>query len=139
MLFVVQHVKAFYAGGGRQAGDDVHLSESARLAIAGDDGAALDEVLVDLGVVEAAEDRPDGGDRGGDGLDDSGAALLGAGFVAVAEGRCVGDGSGGREVDVVGKGGGVGLHLACHDVDVRGIIIVVGGGGGGAIYSTPVL
>lgn len=45
----------------------MHLSKGAHVAVAGDDGAALEKVLVDLGHVEAAEDGPDSGDGGGDG------------------------------------------------------------------------
>lgn len=83
MLLVVEDIEALGAGSSRQTGDDVDFAEGADVAVADDDVAALEEVLVGLGAVEAADDGPDGGDGGGDGLDDGGAALVGADGVGV--------------------------------------------------------
>ncbi|CAL5388853.1 unnamed protein product [Camellia sinensis] len=86
MALVVEDLEALGAVGGGEAGDDVHFPESSDPAVAVDDVAALDEVFVGLGVVEAAEDGPDGGDWGGDLLDHSGAALVGSYGVGVEAG-----------------------------------------------------
>lgn len=58
---VVEEVEAFGAGGGGEAGDDIDVPSDADGHVKGlFDGAALDEVLVGLGLVEAADDGPDG-------------------------------------------------------------------------------
>lgn len=50
--------------------------------------------------------------------------------MGVEECHGVGDVCGGREVEASGEGGGVGWWLlACHDVDVRGIVAHVKGDG----------
>lgn len=59
------------------------LSKTAHVAITIDDVATLQEMLVGLRVVEAADKGPDGGDGGGDGLDHGGAALGGSHLVCV--------------------------------------------------------
>lgn len=59
------------------------LSEGADVAVPDDEVAALDEVLVGLWVVEAADDGPHQGDRSGDALRDGGAALVRADGVDV--------------------------------------------------------
>lgn len=61
------------------------LAEGADVAVADEEVAALDEVFVGLGVVEAADDRPDGGERGGDLLDHGGATLVWTDGVGVVE------------------------------------------------------
>jgi hypothetical protein len=53
----------------------MHLSQSTDATISGDDRAAPDEALVDLWLVKTPENRPDSGDRGGDVMHRSGAAL----------------------------------------------------------------
>ncbi|KAA8517459.1 hypothetical protein F0562_017752 [Nyssa sinensis] len=83
VVVVVQDFKAFGAVGGREAGNDVDLAEGAYVAVPADDLAALDEVLVRLWVVEAANDGPNGGDWGRDLLDHGGAALVGSHDVRV--------------------------------------------------------
>ena len=72
------------------------LPEGADIAVANDDVAALDKVLVRLGVVEAADDRPHGGDRSADLLHDGGAALVGPDDVGVLARHSVGDLHGAR-------------------------------------------
>lgn len=52
---------------------------------------ALDEVFVRLRVVEASNDGPHGGDRGGDLLDHGGATLVRAHLVCVVHGNRVRD------------------------------------------------
>lgn len=113
---VVEDLEALGAGPRGEAGDHVDLSESADVAVSDYDLAALEEVLVGLGVVEAADDGPDGGDGGGDGLGHRGAALVGAHRVGVVVDGVVWDGY--RRVDYLvichcwgdggGSGGGVG-------------------------------
>lgn len=50
--------------------------------------------------------------------------------MGVEERHSVGDVCGRTEVEAAGEGGGVGWWLlACHDVDVRGIVAHVMGGG----------
>ena len=94
VALVVEDVEALGADGGGEAGDDVDLAEGPDVAVAEDDVAALDEVLVGLRVVEAPHDGPDGGDRGGDLLDHGGAALLRGHHVGVVPGHRVGNNSG---------------------------------------------
>lgn len=57
MLLVVENLEPLGAGGGGKAGDDGDLPDAADAAVAAH-VAALDEVLVGLGVVEAAHKRP---------------------------------------------------------------------------------
>ena len=83
VALVVEDLEALGAPAGGEAGDDVDLAEGAHVAVSDDDVAALDEVLVGLGVVEAPHDWPHGGDGGVDLLDHGGAALLGAHGVGV--------------------------------------------------------
>lgn len=59
------------------------LAESPDVAIPMNDLTALDKVLVGLRIVETADDRPHGRDRGRYFLDDGGAALVGAYSVGV--------------------------------------------------------
>lgn len=75
MLLLVQNLQSLGAAGGRQAGDDAHDAGATDLAVAAH-GAAADEVLVGLGVVEAADDGPDDVDGGTDALNNEGAALV---------------------------------------------------------------
>lgn len=57
----VEEVESFGGGGGWEAGDDIDVSGAADGHLeAVFDGAAFDEVLVGLWVVEAADDGPDG-------------------------------------------------------------------------------
>lgn len=100
VALVVENLEALRAYGGGEARDDSDLTEGSDVAVAEDDVAALDEVFVGLGIVEAADDGPDGGDRGGDLLDDGGAALVWGDSVGVVASDGVGDGGGWRK-DVV--------------------------------------
>lgn len=101
VALVVEDVEALGAGGGREAGDDVDLTKSANVAVADEDVAGLDEVLVGLGVVESADDGPDGGDGSGDLLGDGGAALVGVEEVGVVGGEWEGHGGRGSGPRVV--------------------------------------
>ncbi|CAL5351557.1 unnamed protein product [Camellia sinensis] len=83
VALVVENLEPLSAVGGGEAGDDVDLPDGADVAVAVDEVAALDEVLVRLWVVEAADDGPDGGDGGGDVVDGGGAALVGTHGVSV--------------------------------------------------------
>jgi len=76
VALVVEDLEALRAICSGQAGDNVDLAECADVALADGDVAALDEVLVCLGVVESTDDGPDGGDGSGDLLDHGGAALV---------------------------------------------------------------
>lgn len=89
---IVKDLKSLGATRGGETGDDADLPDGANVAVAVDDMAALDEVLVSLRLVEAADDGPDGGDGGGDVLDDGGAALVGADGVGVVASDVVRDG-----------------------------------------------
>lgn len=74
---VVQNLQPLGARGRREARHHVHLAERADFArVPADDVAALEELLVGLGVVEAAHYGPHGGDGGVDGLHHRGAALV---------------------------------------------------------------
>ena len=59
MLAVVEDVEPLGAGVRRQAGDDVDLPETSNGHLAALQAAVFDEVLVDLGCVESADDGPD--------------------------------------------------------------------------------
>lgn len=83
VLLIVQDLKPLRAGLRRHPRHHPHLPESAHVAVADDNVAALQEVLVRLGVVEAPDDRPDGADGGVDRLHHGGAALVGPHRVAV--------------------------------------------------------
>ncbi|CAL9038433.1 unnamed protein product [Musa banksii] len=77
---VVDEVEALGAGARREAGYDADLAEAPRSELATAvtpvlEGAAPDEVLVDLGTVEPPDHRPDGGGRGPDPLGEDGGAL----------------------------------------------------------------
>lgn len=87
---VVQDLKPLVAGGGGESGDHAHSPKRADVAVAGDDMAALKEVLVDMRRVESADHRPDGVDWGADILNHGGAALVWARRVGVVEGDNVG-------------------------------------------------
>lgn len=87
---VVQDLKPLVAGGGGEAGDHAHSPERADVAVAGDDVAALEEVLVDMRRVESADHRPDGVDWGSDLLNYGGAALVWPRRVGVVAGDVVG-------------------------------------------------
>lgn len=80
---VIEDLEAFGAPCRGEAGDDVDFSEGSHVAVATDDVAALHEVFVGLGVVEAAHDGPNGGDGGRDLLSHRGAALVGGHKVGV--------------------------------------------------------
>ncbi|KAF7825493.1 protein BZR1-like protein 2-like [Senna tora] len=95
VALVVEDVEALGAGRSGEARDDVDLTESTDVAVANEDAAGLDEVLVGLGVVESADDGPDGGERSGDLLSESGTALVGTEEVGVV------GGNGGRRKRVV--------------------------------------
>jgi len=125
VAFVVEDLEELGAGLRRHAGDDADFPERAHFAVADDDVAALEEVLVGLGIVEAADDRPDGGDGGGDGLDDGGAALVGGHGVGVVAGDGVGDGE--RDAPC-----GLGVFVAA------GSSGGCGGAGGGGVDSVEV-
>lgn len=109
VALVVKYLEALGAAHGWHAGDDSDLPQRADVAVSQDDVAALDEVLVGLRVVEAADDWPDGGDGGRDELRGGGAGLVWADGVGVVAGHVVGD-------------------LCRRRLAVR---LFVGGGGGG--------
>ncbi|CAH9074336.1 unnamed protein product [Cuscuta europaea] len=79
---VVEDLEALGAGGSGDAGDDGDLPDAADAAVAGH-GAALDEMLVLLGVVEAADEAPDDGGGGVDVLSDERGAGVGQGIEGV--------------------------------------------------------
>lgn len=84
VALVVEDLQPLRAGHGGEARHHVDLAEGADVdAVAVDDVAALDEMLVGLGVIEASNDGPHGGDRRVDGLDHDGAALVGSHGVRV--------------------------------------------------------
>jgi len=58
MPLLVQNVQSFSTGSRRETGDDSNLSETANLEIPTHEASA-DEVLVDLGLVESPNQRPD--------------------------------------------------------------------------------
>ena len=66
VMHVVKDLETFCAPGGREARDDVDFTEGTNITIPNNDVTALDEVLVSLGVIEAADHGPDGGYGGGD-------------------------------------------------------------------------
>ncbi|CAH9126609.1 unnamed protein product, partial [Cuscuta epithymum] len=82
VLVVVEDLEALGAGGGGDAGDDGDLPDAADAAVSGH-GAALDEMLVLLGVVEAADEAPDDGGGRGDVLSDERCAGVGQGIEGV--------------------------------------------------------
>lgn len=67
-MVVVDELKPLGASGGWEAGDYGHFSDASDTAIAGDETAAFDEVFVAFGVVETADERPNGGGGGVDAL-----------------------------------------------------------------------
>ena len=66
-----------------EVGYDVDLAKSADIVVANNNVATLDEVLVGLRIVKAADDGPYGGDRDDDLLDDGGTTLIRADKVGV--------------------------------------------------------
>ncbi|KAL2500429.1 hypothetical protein Fot_34277 [Forsythia ovata] len=89
MAFIVEDLEALGAADGGNTRYDVDLTESTHVTVSDDDVAALEEMLVGLRVVEAADDGPDGGYWGGDFLNHSGAALVRADRVGVIAGYVV--------------------------------------------------
>ena len=83
MPFIVEDLEAFGAVSSWEARDNVDFTESAHVTVSEDDVAALDEMFISLWVVEPANDRPYGGDRGSDLLHHRRAALVGAYSVGV--------------------------------------------------------
>lgn len=84
MSLVVEDIETLGGARGGEAGDDVNLTEATDVStVSADDAAAFKEVFVSLRVVEAADDGPYGGDRGGDLLYDGGATLVGTHLVRV--------------------------------------------------------
>ena len=59
MGIIIEAVEALNASVGRHASDDEELPYGADTTVAIADDAGLDELLVGLGVVEAADDGPD--------------------------------------------------------------------------------
>ncbi|KAF5453717.1 hypothetical protein F2P56_028600 [Juglans regia] len=90
VALVVEDLEALGAGGGGQSRHHLDLSDSAHVTVAVDDVAALEEVLVGLRLVESSDQGPDGRDGSVDGLDHSGAALVGPEGVGMVEGHQVG-------------------------------------------------
>ncbi|KAL7112218.1 hypothetical protein ACP275_05G138300 [Erythranthe tilingii] len=76
VALVVEDLQPLGGGGGGEAGDHRQLADAAHAAVA-DEAAALDEVLVGLGVVEAADQRPHRLRRRVDPLRDEGCAGVG--------------------------------------------------------------
>lgn len=89
---IVEDLKPLVAGGGGEAGDHSHSPKRADITVAGDDVAALEEVLVYMRRVESADHRPDGVDWGSDLLNYGRAALVWARRVGVVAGDVVGGG-----------------------------------------------
>lgn len=92
VAFIVENFKAFGADGGGKAGDDTDFTECTDVTVAEDDVAAFNKVFVGLGIVETADDGPDGGDGSGDFLDDGGATLVRGDGVCVVASDGVGNG-----------------------------------------------
>lgn len=110
VAFIIENIKPLGAGGGGEAGDDVDLpgGPHGHVEVVGD-VAAFDEVLVGLWAVEAADDGPDGGERGVDALGEEGGALGGAHKVGVVE-----DDGGLERVELFwGEVGGEGEVVLC--------------------------
>lgn len=110
VALVVQDLQPLGAADRGQPGYDADLPEGPDVAVSDDHVAALDEVLVRLRVVEAADDGPHGGDGGEDVLAHGGAALVGAHRVGVVAGHVVRDLCGGGVAVglFAGRGGGSG-------------------------------
>lgn len=125
VAFVVEEVEALGAGGCRQPGDDVDVASGAddELEILLD-MAALDEVLVGLGVVEAADDGPDSLRRRVDSLGEEGGALArGHGVGVVLQDR-------GYEVcELLRSQPGWGLQVVVGRVRLSRILLCAGGVG----------
>ena len=113
---VVEEVEALGTRGCGEAGDDIDVASDADGHVEGlFDGAALDEVLVGLGLVEASDEGPDGVWRRVDALGEEGGALAGADEVGVV----LGDGGDeGGELERGEAGGRV-------EVVVRRVAVVV--------------
>uniref|UniRef100_A0A0A0L1E3 Uncharacterized protein n=1 Tax=Cucumis sativus TaxID=3659 RepID=A0A0A0L1E3_CUCSA len=114
MTFVVENLQPLGAVGCREAGNDANFTEASNVAVTDDDVTALDEVLVRLRVVEAADDGPHGGDRGIDLLNDGGAALVhGNSVVVVTRHRVRNSGSAclNLALEKLRHGGGVGYAM----------------------------
>lgn len=109
------------------------LTEGADLAVAEDDAAAFDEVLVRLGAVEAADDGPDGGGRSVDVLDDGRAALVGADRVGVVAGDGLGNGRAARLLVEGGSSGWGGARGFVDAVEEDGGLRRIGRHGGVSI------
>lgn len=58
MALVIENLRPLGGGGSGKAGDHRDLAYAADGAVSAGEAVALDEVLVALGVVEAADDRP---------------------------------------------------------------------------------
>lgn len=70
MPLLVEDIQPLGAATSREARNHADLTEGADVALAHYHVAGLDKVFVDLRLVEASDDRPDGGKRGRDWLDD---------------------------------------------------------------------
>uniref|UniRef100_A0A2P2JPW4 Uncharacterized protein MANES_17G013400 n=1 Tax=Rhizophora mucronata TaxID=61149 RepID=A0A2P2JPW4_RHIMU len=89
---VVEDVEPLGAGGSRRAGDDVDVAGGPHgHREVGANGAALDEVLVGLGLVEAAYDGPDSVVGGVDALGQEGGTFSRSNSVAVELGDGLGE------------------------------------------------
>lgn len=75
VLVFVQNLESLRATGSRQPRNEPNFPGASDLAITAH-GAAPDEAFIGLGVIEAADDGPDGIDGGRDMLGDEGAALI---------------------------------------------------------------
>lgn len=77
-LIFVEYVEPLGTGTCWKAGDDDDLAKAADVNVAAFyNGAAADKVFVDLGAVESANHRPDGGCWSPDPLRNQGRALTG--------------------------------------------------------------
>lgn len=92
MTLVVKDLEALCAPGSGEARDDADFTKGTNFTIPNDDVTAFDEVLVSLGIIESADNGPDGGDGGGDLLDNGRAALVGTNWVRVVASNGVRDG-----------------------------------------------
>lgn len=126
VMFVVEDFKPLGAESGGETRYDVDFTEAAYVTVTDDDMTAFEEVFISLRVIETANHRPDGFDRGVDGLNHSGATLVRTQGVEVVGGDHVGNGDAGRKREK-GRESGRGWGLL--------FLVVAGanGGGGGAV------
>ncbi|KAL4296625.1 hypothetical protein GQ457_12G008340 [Hibiscus cannabinus] len=94
VTLVVEDLEALRAPCRGESRDDVDFTKGTDFTVSDDDVAALDKVLVSLGVIEATDNGPDGGDWGRDLLYDGGATLVWTDEVGMMTSDGVGNGHG---------------------------------------------